>query len=189
MWNYQIVFLLLKITEQISLKLYKYVGAKEIKLSVANYPIGTQIKSQTDIKRWVDKTRQKPNKFGYIEATFIIDKTGYLRIADRHSEHIACSGGNPVLSAGEILFFLNKNQYEIAEISNQSTGFCPEPISWFWVSQALDKIPINHPGGFTIEFEFRRCTKCGQLNVIKGDWFVCDVCEAYLSPSWNCDLE
>ena len=77
---------------------------------------------------------------------------------------------------------------EIAEISNQSTGFCPEPESWFSVSQALDRIPLDHPGKFTINFIFRRCVKCGLLNLVKENLFFCADCNTELPRNWNCNL-
>lgn len=36
--------------------------------------------------------------------TFVIDSSGILRLAPRRSEHVACAGGGPVLSAGEVTF-------------------------------------------------------------------------------------
>ncbi|WP_144868514.1 hypothetical protein [Hyella patelloides] len=169
-------------------KLYNYAGSKEIKNAVANYPIGIQIQSKQDINNWIYSTNQGIDNSGFIICTFVIDLEGYLCIADRHSEHVACSGGNPVFSAGEIFFVPNKNEYEIAEISNQSTGFCPEPDSWFSVSQALDRIPLNHPGEFTMNFIFRRCVKCGLLNLVKENLFVCADCNTELPKNWNCNL-
>jgi hypothetical protein len=169
-------------------KEYKYVGPEHIRLSVINSPIGIQIKSQKDFKNWIEDTKQQPNNFGIIEATFVIDLEGYLRIADRHSEHVACSGGKNVLSAGEIFIISNNNKYEVVEISNQSTGFCPESESWFWVEQALEQIPLSHPGEFTLSFIFRRCTKCNQLNIVKGNLFICAVCNTELPSFWNCEM-
>ena len=168
-------------------KLYNYVGSKEIKDSVDNYPAGTIIKSKQDIKNWLDNTESKIDKSKFIICTFVIDIEGYLRIADRHSEHVACSGGYPVLSAGEIFFVFNGNKYEIIEITNQSTGFCPEPESWLSVKQALDRIPLEHPGEFTTNFVFRRCNKCSLSNVVKENIFICANCHAELSQKWNCD--
>jgi hypothetical protein len=34
----------------------------------------------------------------------VIDAKGNLLLAERCSEHVACAGGGPVLSAGEIFF-------------------------------------------------------------------------------------
>lgn len=35
---------------------YSYVGSQEIRLSVANYPIGTVISSIEDLKKWIFNT-------------------------------------------------------------------------------------------------------------------------------------
>ncbi|MEO1373723.1 MAG: hypothetical protein AAFW70_05230 [Cyanobacteria bacterium J06635_10] len=87
---------------------------------------------------------------------------------DRHSEHIACAGGKSVLSAGEVFF---------QKSTNQSTGFCPKGKSWIHVAKVLDLIKIPHPSSFTIEFVFRRCCACGQINIVKDNLFTYSVCD------------
>lgn len=169
------------------MKLYKYVGSNEIQQKVAGFPIGLRIESVVDLKTWIYQNRQKPNEWGLIAATFVVDYEGYLRIADRHSEHIACAGGEPVFSAGEIFFSYGDRGLEVTEISNQSTGFCPEPKSWLQVAKSLDRIPIPHPGKFTVEFIFRRCPACGQINLVKNQLLFCNVCGIDLPTIWNFD--
>ncbi|BDA71358.1 hypothetical protein CAL7716_055240 [Calothrix sp. PCC 7716] len=58
--------------------------------------------------------------------TVIIDVDEQLWIADRHSEHVQCARGQRVLSAGEITFTLASSNVLVSEVSNQSTGYCPE---------------------------------------------------------------
>ena len=159
---------------------YEYVGSDEIRASVSNFPIGAKIRSIDDLKTWLNETSQKPNGSGLIPATFVVDTEGYLRLADRHSEHVACAGGASVLSAGEIFFSDKSFNLEVVEITNQSTGYCPEPESWQFVAKALDRIPVLHPGKFTTPFLFRRCLLCQQLNIIKNNLFACAVCHAEL---------
>ncbi len=168
---------------------YKYVGDINIRISVADCPPGIQIKSIKNLEYWIDRTQEKPNSWGVIPATFVVDLEGYIRIAQRESEHIACAGGEAVLSAGEIFFVYGDRGLEVAEVSNQSTGFCPEPTSWSVVADALDRIPLHHPSYFTREFIFRRCPKCGQLNLIKENLFLCGVCSTDLPEIWNCDRQ
>ena len=72
--------------------MYKYFGAEEIRQNTAHLPPGNKILSINDIDNWIGETKQKPDNWGLIAATFVIDYEGYLRIADRHSEHIACAG-------------------------------------------------------------------------------------------------
>jgi hypothetical protein len=74
---------------------------------------------------------------------------------------------------------------EVEEISNQSTGFCPEPESWPVVAAALDTLGVRHPGRFTLAVVFRRCPACGERNVVKDGWFACGVCGADLPAEWN----
>ena len=74
---------------------------------------------------------------------------------------------------------------EVVGVTNQSTGFCPRPQSWPAVARALERVGLKHPGEFTAIYEFRRCDGCGEINVVKDDWFVCDLCEAELNCEWN----
>lgn len=164
---------------------YHYVGPPDIKARVAGRPAGTRITSVADIRDWDRGTGQRPAPDGLVAATFVIDIEGGLLLADRRSEHVACAGGGPVLSAGEMFFLVEANRVEVAEISNQSTGFCPEPESWAAVAAALDRIGVVHPVRFTTVIVFRRCEKCGERNVVKEGWFVCGVCGADLPAEWN----
>lgn len=170
------------------MKLYKYVGSDRLRLSVINSPLGCCIKSVADLIKWLEQTKQKPNNYGLIPATFVIDSEAQLRLMNRHCEHVACAGGLPVFSAGEIFFSYHKHLVEVVEITNQSTGYCPESNSWEAVTQALDLISLSHPGKFTTDFVFRRCLNCGQLNIIKDNLFLCAVCDTPLPTDWNCDL-
>ena len=166
---------------------YQYVGSERLRLAVAGCPPGSRIASLQDIEDWIRKTGKEPNAAGLIAATFVADLDGYLRVADRHYEHIACAGGMPVLSAGEIFFGTGDRSIEVVEISNQSTGFCPEPKSWAAVAKAIERIPLPHPGKFTAEFIFRRCPNCAELNIVKNNLFLCAVCDTRLPAIWNCD--
>jgi hypothetical protein len=167
------------------IKLYHYVGPAEIKARVASRLAGTRIASAADLLTWIRTTGQRPGPDGLVSATFVIDSAGDLLLADRCSEHVACAGRGPVRSAGEMFFLVEADRVEVAEASNQSTGFCPEPESWPVVAAALDRIGVPHPGRFTTEVVFRRCAKCGERNVVKDGSFVCGVCGAGLPAGWN----
>jgi len=108
-------------------------------------------------------------------------------IADRHSEHVACADGGPVLAAGEMVFSVEGSEIEVVEVSNQSTGFCPEPECWTVVVQTLDYLRVPRPEAWTHAFAFRRCPSCRAINVIKDAVFECDVCGADLPEIWNFD--
>ncbi len=168
-------------------KLYKYIGPESILLACQNSPLGQVIETQNDLEKWIKSNNKNIDNFGVIVVTFVIDNQQKLRIADRHSEHVACSGGEKVISAGEMFLLYEKGKFEVVDISNQSTGFCPEPESWESVTKTLDRISLPHPEGFTMEFIFRRCPNCHQLNVVKDDFFSCVVCDSDLPSTWNCD--
>jgi hypothetical protein len=76
-----------------------------------------------------------------------------------------------------------------SSVTNQSTGYCPEPESWFAVKSALDRARIEAPAGFSQEFLFRRCLYCGAVNIIKDDLFECAVCTCVLPADWNLAAE
>jgi hypothetical protein len=164
---------------------YTYVGPSAIKARVAGHPSGTPIRSAADLLAWVRRTNGHRVPDALLAATFVIDTDGNLLLADRRSEHVACAGGGPVLSAGEMFFRIDGRLVEVAEAANQSTGYCPEPESWPAVAAALDHIGVPHPGRFTTEVVFRRCGKCGERNVVKDGWFVCGACGAELPAEWN----
>ncbi len=166
-------------------KLYPYVGPLSIATRLAGQEAGWPIHSSFDIRRWIRRTGQVPDQQGQVTATFVIDEYGTLRIADRRSEHVACSGGKPVLSAGEITFALTPNHVNVEWVTNQSTGFCPEPESWPAVAAALSGVGIEAPLRFSQEFAFRRCTNCGTVNIVKDNYFVCEVCSTGLPAEWN----
>ena len=131
------------------------------------------------------RTDQLVRRGELLAATFVVNLEGRLRIADCHSEHVACSGGGDVLAAGEMLFSIDGLDVSVEQVSNQSTGYCPEPESWVAVGRALDSAGIAHPGVFTTACEFRRCESCGERNIVKDRWFYCDICGAKLPDHWN----
>ena len=165
-------------------RLYPYVGPEAIRLRSESTSAGTPIQTPDDLRNWLDSHRPA-GKHEAIAATFVIDSDGRLRLAHRRSEHVACAGGNPVLSAGEIFFSLEGNSVVVEEVSNLSTGYCPEPESWDAVSKALNRLGARHPGRFTTEIVFRLCLRCGERKVVKNGCFECLVCGAKLPPTWN----
>jgi hypothetical protein len=98
---------------------------------------------------------------------------------------VACADGGPVLSAGEMAFESGPGGPEVTSVTNQSTGYCPEPGSWPVVAAALDRIAVPHSGRFTNEFTFRRCPRCGERNLVREDDFTCAICEAEQPAAWN----
>ncbi|MEL7500741.1 MAG: hypothetical protein AAFN77_24320 [Planctomycetota bacterium] len=165
---------------------YQYVGPNEIADVAKRQPSGTRIASVDQLAQWLATAPTERTPHQCWIATFTISLAGSLDLAPRRSEHVACAAGGPVLSAGEITF---DDDMTVVEISNQSTGFCPEPESWPAVCNALDQAGIKHPNRFTTEVIFRRCTQCGERNIVKDSWYYCGICDAKLPSDWNFSCE
>ena len=165
---------------------YRYVGPKRIADRVAPGVLGTPIRSAADVLRWVTESKQVADAAGAVVATFIVDRDGTLRVADRHREHVACAGSEPVLSAGEMRFELTGRTVRVAEASNQSTGYCPEPESWPAVASAFARAGLEAPPAFGLACVFRLCPACGRKNIVKDEVFECGVCGAALPAAYNC---
>lgn len=168
------------------MRVYRYIGPKQIADRAAQAPAGTPIRSAADVVRWAGGSGQRPDADGCVTATFVIDLAGVLLIAARRSEHVACAGRQPVLSAGEITFRLAGEVALVIAASNQSTGYCPEPESWPAVAAALSAAGLAPPAGFELACVFRLCPSCGSKNLVKGGVFDCGVCAAELPGAYNC---
>jgi hypothetical protein len=168
---------------------YRYVGPKKIAERAPPAPAGVRVESPEDVRRWIRQSGQELNAAGTVIATFIIDESGWLRIADRRSEHVACAGGRPVRSAGEMTFTVRPKGVSVPRVTNQSTGYCPEPDSWPAVKAALARAGLAAPEGFSEELAFRRCPGCESINIIKGGVLACEVCATALPEEWNLDSE
>jgi len=157
--------------------MYNYVGPRMLIQTLKVEQEGKKIKSNIDVNTWILETSQIPNNHNEITATFIIDSNLYLRVSDRHSEHVACAGGKQVFSAGEITFEVENGEVtKISQITNQSTGYCPDASSWQYVEKVLAKLNLPYPAYFTQAFVFKICDNCGSINIIKDNFFVCSVC-------------
>ncbi len=161
---------------------YVYVDDTDILSGLTPESLRGQIKTPQDILRWC--VQNEPN-LKQVTVTFIIALDKTLWINDRRSEHVLCANGEKVLSAGEMSFLIDGDTIEVTEVTNQSTGYCPEPESWPIVAKVLADIGLSAPETFTTEYVFRRCDKCDNINLVKDGWFVCGVCDADLSPTWN----
>ena len=161
---------------------YHYVGPKEILEAARMQPRGTPIPSAEHLAAWLRSDPTDRLADGSWVATFTIGADQILYLAPRRSEHVACASGGCVLSAGEITI---DDAWSVVEISNQSTGYCPEPDSWDSVETVLDQIGLKHPGQFTNAVIFRRCPKCNERNIVKDAWYYCQCCNAELPDAWN----
>lgn len=165
------------------MRLYHYVGPRHLADRATSGSPGTPICCAQDVLDWTQDTRQEPAG-GCVIATFVVDSSGLLLLADRCSEHVACAGGQPVLAAGEITFAITC-RVEIVAVSNQSTGYCPEPESWPVVAEALRRAGLVIPDGFSFVCVFRRCPECGGINIVKDGVFECAVCSCELPERCN----
>ncbi|UXY25163.1 hypothetical protein [Streptomyces sp. HUAS TT20] len=163
---------------------YRYVGPAELRSLVRPDGEGQGMRSPADFHEWVSaRTVQELAE----PFTFVVDQAGVLRLAPRRSEHVVCAGGEAVLGAGEISFREESGRWAVDEVSNQSTGYCPDVSSWSAVVEALDQAGIVRPSGFTHEVVFRRCLSCQQLNIVREEDFVCVFCDEALPREWNVD--
>ncbi|MFJ9589145.1 hypothetical protein [Streptomyces acidicola] len=163
---------------------YRYVGPVELKAAVGPGDGGRRIASAADFGGWIveQSAAELAEPF-----TFVVGMDGVLRLAPRRSEHVACAGGEMVLGAGEISFIREADRWTVSEVSNQSTGYCPDVSSWLEVARALDAVGLRRPSGFTHEVVFRRCPGCQEHNIVREDDFVCVFCGSDLPAAWNVD--
>jgi hypothetical protein len=168
------------------MRLYRYIGPKHIAERALSSPPGTAITCGGDVLAWIKATSQQFDADGSVIATFVVDESGMLRIADRRSEHVICADGRVVRSAGEMTFALVGDRVTVIGVSNQSTGYCPEPAYWPAVAEALCAAGLAAPAGFTFLCEFRLCLACGSKHLIKDGVFVCSVCGGELPAAYNC---
>jgi hypothetical protein len=164
---------------------YRYVGPADLKGLVRAGDGGRRIHSWADLDEWASARTAEELAEPF---TFVVDVVGVLRLAARRSEHVVCADGEPVLSAGEMSFRRGFRRWTVSEVTNQSTGYCPDTDSWQQVADALDRAGIVHPLGFTHEVVFRRCPACRQLNVVREGDFFCVFCDTVLPREWNVDV-
>jgi hypothetical protein len=162
---------------------YRYVGPDDVR-AATRFVAAERIDSADSFTRWIGSRNLKSRDGPF---TFIVDLDGDLWLAPRESEHVACARGRAVLAAGEIRFKWRARAWCVEEVSNQSTGYCPDLQSWSAAAAALDRAGLTHPGCFTDTVIFRRCPACGERNVVRDGDFTCALCESPLPPTWNFD--
>lgn len=162
---------------------YNYIGPVKLLESLSNPSPRFLISNRADLLSWASNHLREELADGTVPATYIIDPKEMLWIADRRSEHVICARGGSILMAGEIFIGVAKGRVWVERISNQSTGYCPAP-DYQVLQIVLDRLGINHPGQFEPACEFRQCSNCGQINLIKEDDYTCAVCGNELSSKW-----
>jgi hypothetical protein len=175
-----------------NMRLYRYVGPEEIRLRAPEQPRGRPIRSPDDVLLLIAAEQPTLDAEGSCTFTFVVDEHGVLLLASRHDEHVACAGRRPVRAAGEISFEAsapNANKVRVRRVSNQSTGYCPEPESFAEVVAALKRAGLTSPSGYEPACVFRRCEKCRQIALVKEEWYECALCGNSLPTRWNLDEE
>ncbi|MFE1229150.1 hypothetical protein [Streptomyces sp. NPDC058745] len=162
---------------------YGYVGPPEIRAAAPERRTGSPISRPADLAAWLAGQSRADLAEPF---TYVVDEDGVLLLAPRRSEHVACAGRRALVrAAGEVAFAEGPEGPRAVEISNQSTGYCPDPDSWDSVALALDRAGLAHDGGFDHVVVFRRCPRCAQLNLVREDDYVCPPCGAELPRHWN----
>jgi hypothetical protein len=162
-------------------RVYRYVGPAELRGAQAG-AAAVVITAPDLLVDWLG--RRNPDERAE-PFTFVVTLDGSLRLAPRRSEHVALAGGDVVLGAGEMTFVRAGADWRVAEVTNQSTGFCPDPDSWPVVAAALDSLGVSHPGDFTNKVTFRLCPNCAERNIVRDDDFTCVLCDSTLPAHWN----
>jgi hypothetical protein len=162
------------------------VGPAGLSVGVRPGGDGRRIGSAADFDAWAAEQSSVDLAEPF---TFVVGTDGVLRLAPRRSEHVVCAGGQPVLSAGEIAFICESESgsWRVSDVSNHSTGYCPDVSSWPAVARALDRAGLGRPDGFTHEVVFRRCPGCQEHGIVREGDFVCVFCGSDLPSVWNVD--
>lgn len=159
---------------------YRYVGPAELCDQVAGDAVAVDAPASLDA--WLAGR----DRGELLEPfTFVVALDGTLRLAPRRSEHVALAAGREVLAAGEIAFAPTETGWRVTTVTNQSTGYCPDPDCWPAVAAALNQVGVPHPGAFTDEVIFRRCRTCGERNIVRDDDYTCALCDSALPTQWN----
>lgn len=171
-------------------RLYQYVGPRDLLALIGVDGAGAggySVPAAAEFHQWVAGRSEVELSEPF---TYVVDATGTLRLAARRSEHVVCANGREVLAAGEVAFRWEKQPqrdpwWAVAEVSNHSTGYCPDVDCWPAVAQALERAGLAHPGRFTHAVIFRRCEECRELNIVRDGEYFCVFCEAALPVEWN----
>ncbi|MCA9625604.1 MAG: hypothetical protein KC731_41565 [Myxococcales bacterium] len=163
-------------------RLYDYVGPHHL-VDLATSPIPRhEPTANTALVAWLRE------QYGNVEAitlTYVVTDQGRLRVSDRHTEHVACAQGSRVRAAGELELSIEGSEASVVGVTNQSTGYCPEPSCFPEVQRALLEAGLEPPDSFSHAFTFRRCPGCGGITIVKDDDFECPACGEALPREWN----
>ena len=157
---------------------YPYVGPERIRSAAAGAQPGTVIGSADALAEWLE---QNPDALAE-GATYVVDLRGRLRVAPRRSEHVACASADPLLAAGE--FTSGPPPQSPAPATTRratpltSTAYRARARAARGRARTAARV-LSGP------IVFRRFPRCREINVVKGGWFVCALCDADLPEQWN----
>lgn len=128
---------------------YRYVGPIELKAAIRPGGGRCRISSAAECGRWIaERSAAEPAE----PFTFVVGLDGTLRLAPRRSEHVACAGGAMVLNAGEIGFVREADRWAVSEVSNQSTGYCPDvAVGRLPRCEVVREVTPRDPGAVDVE--------------------------------------
>ena len=161
-----------------SFPVFQYVGPRRLYSLASQTPKGKLLSGFNALREWIRKTNEPEE----IWATYVVSLDCNVLIAERQYEHVTCAGRQDVLGAGEVLLSADA---EIMEISNYSTGYCPDVTSIHATQRAFARCCSTQFSGFSYAAEFRKCSDCGARNVVRDSWFFCAVCDSPLNSRWN----
>jgi hypothetical protein len=125
--------------QRLQYRRFSYIGPEKIRKQTSTAPSGIRVTNGQTLQRWLKGDSAKDDD---LWATYTISVDCTLTVASRRSEHVACAEHGEVLGAGEIQFEASGN---VCELTNYSTGYCPDLLSIHAVSAALDGLgwPIS----------------------------------------------
>ena len=155
---------------------YNYVGPTEIgKRTFASER--HLVTCPEDVRNGISNNRTAVAG-GSMMATFVIDTTSLRGLQTSQRTCRVCTWRRRAFSWRDDIVHGLDERWQFRGY-HKSTGYCPGIDSWPVVAVALDKARIGHPNGFTVKCVFRKCS-CGQINIIKDNYFQCAVCGSQL---------
>ncbi len=159
---------------------YNYVVSRRI-AEQAEAPISRLAPATPDdIRSW----SLAPNN-GNLELTFVVDPRGQLWLSIDTASMSPARADSPYSLLASCVPRVTPQQVAVVSVSNQSTGYCPEPDCWPAVRDALRNAGLESPNEFTHAFDFRRCVSCSGINILKDGMPDCPSCGTELT----CQLE
>ncbi|MFI9584543.1 hypothetical protein ACIHCQ_22510 [Streptomyces sp. NPDC052236] len=158
------------------------MGPAEIRAAVRPGSEGRLIRTLRDFEEWVSEQALDELAEPF---TYVIDTSEDLWLDRGAVSTSRALGAGGCLVRERSPSAVAATAGAVSEVSNQSTGYCPDLGSWPAVADALDRVGLGRPDGFTYEVVFRRCVGCGEINVVREDDFVCVFCGGGLPASWN----